>query len=167
MTSATADLATLRHTNWGDLATVRTASNLVELIRPAPGTDGLPVPTVWHLCLERNNERRPSLMAGVGVDVGFLRWFPDSGRSQVPAGTVYRNGGSDYQHGGHPHGCYNGEEIAVEIVYAAVAQFVATGERPGCLRWIDDSDVPNYRTQLPADAPLLAAMRDAVGFEAP
>jgi hypothetical protein len=147
------------------LATLRQLPNLVDLLRPRALANGEPRPTVWWLVREQEDDSSPTLVVGIRETVGFLKWYSDPSRSQVPVGTEYRGGGEEYFHSGYSHGGGDpGEEIPVEQVYAAAAQFVATGLRPTIIQWMNDVDVPNY--VVPAsldDDPVYLAMKAVDG----
>ena len=161
MSLAPADLDKLRLENRADLATLREIPDLVDLLGPAALADGDPLPTVWWLMTEPDDDSAPALVVGVRGSVGFLRWYGEENSNQVPLGTEYHGGGTEYFHGGYSHGGGDpGEEIPVEQVYAAAAQFVATGLRPSAVQWMNDADVPSRAVPASLDEdPVYLAMK--------
>ncbi|NBH11003.1 hypothetical protein [Amycolatopsis sp. SID8362] len=51
----------------------------------------------------------------------------------------------EYWFGSQPFGYAEGEEFAVEYVYAALGEFVAIGKRPTIIQWIPVAEVPDHR----------------------
>lgn len=163
VTLAAARLDRIRQENAADLATLRELPDLADLLRSGTRADGELTAVVWWLRTEADEDSHPVLVVGVRGDVGFLHWYGDRTERQVPAGVEYVDGDVRYEHGGYPHGCNPGEEIPVDQVLAAAAQFVATGRRPTCVEWIDEADVPNRAIPRSlADDPVYQAIRAAV-----
>lgn len=98
---------------------------------------GVEIPWAWVLSrkpLNRENQPQGALTFGVHNDVGVLEWAVEMD-GYVPA-TGTESTWSDYFLAGldetsiPPHA-----EVPVETVYAAVAEFLVTGQRPTCVEW--------------------------------
>jgi hypothetical protein len=78
-----------------------------------------------------------SLVVGVGGDRGVLGWCgPDApGGMEVSSGET-DDGEADYLLGGlYPQPFPPACEIPIEHVYAAIAEFLRTADRPASVRW--------------------------------
>ncbi|WP_306750981.1 Imm1 family immunity protein [Saccharothrix yanglingensis] len=134
-----------RSTNWTGLDVIRRVPDLDDFLR-VRDDEGRPRPVEWAIFTGEHDDTYPTMVFGVGPERGFLRWYGDRDDMQVPAGTVYRDGGTSYWRGWQEQSCNPGEEILVEVVLQAAAQFVTTGARPACVEWIPESEVPDLRT---------------------
>jgi hypothetical protein len=164
---APGELDRLRADTIADLATLREVSDLVDLLRPAPTAGGEPTPTVWWLTVHSDDASRPLLVLGIRRESGFLHWYDDPDIDQVPMGTEYVDGPThDYFRSGTDHAAVvgPGEELPATRVYEAAVQFVATGQQPTCVRWMNAADVPDHRTPPPRSGENLIhqAMRAAI-----
>jgi Immunity protein Imm1 len=162
-----AEIDQLRVATIADLATLREVPDLVDLLRPPLMDSGEPFPTVWWITSQDDDTTHPIMVLGLRGEMGFLNWYDDPDIIQVPLGTEYREGPEqDYFRAGVHHAAVlsPGEEIPAAYVYEAAAQFVATGQRPTCVQWMDQADVPEHRRPPPpqSDSPIYQAMKAAV-----
>ncbi|MEU3625697.1 hypothetical protein BS329_38610 [Amycolatopsis coloradensis] len=153
MTSTRLNLDAVRRDNTATVTTLREIPDVVGLLRSTtavdPDNDETPG-VMWDLWSQHIDDDQPMLSAGLRGNLGVLRWYTAEA-SYAPAGTTKRDGDHEYWHGGYPQSWCEGEEIPIEYVYAAVSEFIATGERPTIIRWINTSDVPNLRTPASTD----------------
>jgi hypothetical protein len=150
-----AEIDQIRSENMAGLATLRQVPDLVDLLRPPLMDNGEPFPTVWRITSQDDDSTHPIMAVGLRGEMGFLHWYDDPEIYQVPLGTEYRDGPEqDYFYAGVHHGpaLGPGEEIPAAYVYEAAAQFVATGQRPTCIEWMDEADVPNRRPRPQRDS---------------
>ncbi|MBE1580496.1 Imm1 family immunity protein [Amycolatopsis roodepoortensis] len=153
MTSTLPDLDAVRRDNTATVATLRAIPDAIGLLRSAATVDpdnGEPLGIVWDFWSHHIEDDQPMMRVGLRGNLGVLRWYTAEA-SYAPAGTTERDGDHEYWHGGYPQSWCEGEEIPAEYVYAAVGEFIATGQRPTVIRWINTKDVPNLRTPAPTD----------------
>ncbi|MFC6093967.1 Imm1 family immunity protein [Saccharothrix lopnurensis] len=137
--------------NRASLAVMRQVPHLADFLR-VHRPDGEVLPTEWWIHAGPTDDTYPAMVFGISDDRGYLRWYGDPEDAQVPVGTEYRGDYRTYWHGGViDQECNVGEEVPVEVVFAAVAQFVATGHRPTCLQWMPQADVPDHRAPVGTD----------------
>ncbi|WP_175482912.1 Imm1 family immunity protein [Actinokineospora iranica] len=97
---------------------------------------GVQVPWLWEFSRDRQeiNDPQPILTAGVHNAVGVLEWR-EGEDVFVPV-----SGGNahwlDYAAAGlRSYPVRPCAEVPVEMVHAAIAEFVSTGSRPTCVEW--------------------------------
>ncbi|GLW89767.1 hypothetical protein Aglo03_05830 [Actinokineospora globicatena] len=98
---------------------------------------GVDVPWLWEFTRTRQsspNDEQPILTAGVNNSVGVLEWrqgqdvwVPASGAN--PDWTDYAAAGL------HPYAVRPHTEVPVDAVYAAIMEFITTGDRPAGIEW--------------------------------
>lgn len=89
----------------------------------------------WKFFADIHDRQAPRLTVGLAGDVGFVRWW-DGHRTVWPAITHPTGTYVDYTQGDHHHQVDAGHQVPAEYVFAAVAEFVATGHRPHCVPWV-------------------------------
>lgn len=128
MTAISPDLLT---EGGADLRTLAPDTDLIGLLRAANVDQAQ---QAWTFYLDPSNRRAPSLTVGLNGRVGFVRWW--NGEVTVRPSMAKLTGTYvDYWSAGHHFQCDAGEEVPAEYVFAAVAEFVATRQRPTCMGW--------------------------------
>lgn len=114
-----------------NVRTLPEGTDLLSLLRDAATTSEADWGTSWILAT--TDASTPQLMVGVRGDVGALVWYqpaeivPAHGLNADPVDYSL----ADQHHTPIPPG----GELPVDRVFAAVDEFVRTGQRPTCVEW--------------------------------
>ncbi|EWC63943.1 hypothetical protein UO65_0773 [Actinokineospora spheciospongiae] len=98
---------------------------------------GVEIPWAWSLSRERidlRNREQGVLTFGVNNTVGVLEWGL-SAAAYVPTIGTNDEWSGYYLAGMDETNIPPYAEVPVDTVYAAVAEFLTTGERPTCVQW--------------------------------
>ncbi|MEV6871625.1 Imm1 family immunity protein [Amycolatopsis sp. NPDC051128] len=160
------DLDRARRDKTATLALLRSVPDCLELLRSGfhhHSETHAPIPTCWALWT-RAIDDGPCLMVGIHRDKGTLTWWADGGNEEfVPASTQLRGDVVEYWFASGTLGYTEGEELPVEYVYAALGEFVATGQRPKIIQWIPAADVLDLRdVSSTSRDPIIQAWEDAL-----
>ncbi|MBM7776456.1 hypothetical protein JOD54_006660 [Actinokineospora baliensis] len=99
---------------------------------------GLQIGWMWELGETRSDPEGgvegPTLAFGVRNAVGFLQWH-DSREVLVPTVGTNADWVEYHSAGMHPASIRPRAEVPVELVLAAVVEYLDSGERPTCVDW--------------------------------
>ncbi|MEV6442426.1 Imm1 family immunity protein [Amycolatopsis sp. NPDC051716] len=168
MTISTADLEVIRRDNAVTLAQLREMADVVGLLRSGSHVNpetGEPHGVRWELWSHGLADGGPLLVVGIRGNRGTLNWFATGGQTEfVPEGTLADGPSVEYWRGGQPEGSSTDQEVPVEYVYAAIGEFVATGDRPRIIRWTEAEEIARPRSgRSLEDDPVFQAWQDAAG----
>lgn len=110
--------------------------DLVAEVRALNG-GGVEIPWMWSLSEKRmdlTSTEQSMLTFGVNGEVGILEW-QEGDSSFTPVGGANAERLSYWLAGFHESEVERYTEVPVELVYAAVAEYLRTRSRPGCVEW--------------------------------
>ncbi len=99
--------------------------------------EGVDIPWVWTVGAGYRNSvppNRVTLKFGVNNTVGALMWTGDSQRL-VPANGTNVEWTTYYLAGVHDTSIPPSSEVPINLVFAALTEFLDTHTRPACVKW--------------------------------
>ncbi len=109
---------------------------------------GVEIPSMWNLAAGPTDPKSPDQVAlnfGLNNNTGALEWN-EGDASLVPCTGTNIEWTTYYLAGMHDTPVPPHAEVPTDIVFAALQEFLRTGERPTCLEWTESAPITTLST---------------------